>query len=204
MSSKNKKVIVTFLFVVAFSVGCMHDDKTNYNNEIMPTSTIDFKDTTSLLTHETTLLNEDGDIEYKSYTWQELDKLITERINLLDPLAREYIYWMHELNKEYTPKNLIMAVKYKNIGGAHFFNKEEIAGNGHTDWNKITPNAIQYMRGKTFIPIVSEMTGDYILLTAILQPIRDECSDYYGLMNEIRDTDDEIEFLKRLSDLGYY
>lgn len=142
--------------------------------------------------------------EYKTYTWYEIDELIYDMDDLTDPLVEEYIYWMHELDKEYSPKNLIMAYKYRNIAGAFFFNKEAHKGDGHTDWSKVTPNAQKYMRENNYVPIIYEMTSDFIQLTAIVQPIGDEYKEFYSLINETRNSEKEVEFLKGLEELGYY
>ncbi|MGI6085434.1 MAG: hypothetical protein ACOYIF_08310 [Acetivibrionales bacterium] len=143
--------------------------------------------------------------ELRTYTLEEIDKMIEDRNDITDPLVEQYIYWMHELDREYTPKNLIMAVKYRNIGGMYFFRKEAMAGKGYTDWEKETPNAVQYMKRQPYIPIVSEITADFILITAIVQPVGDdEYKEFYDLMNETRNLQNEVEFLKGLNELGYY
>lgn len=142
--------------------------------------------------------------DLKSYTWEEINKMTEDRYDITDPLVDQYLYWMHELDKEYSLKNLLMAANYRNIADTFHFIKEGMAGKGYTDWKKETPNAVQYMKSQSYIPIVCGITGDFITITAIVQPIGDEYKEFYNLMNETRNQQNEVEFLKGLNELGYY
>ncbi|MGI6084925.1 MAG: hypothetical protein ACOYIF_05705 [Acetivibrionales bacterium] len=229
MSNYVKKIMI-FMLLVVFLCGCNGRSQNIDNKKMNPAATettekpdSDINTSTSQPSLSSTpepvvsktpyvlaTPTEDSELnsdtkDLRTYTLEEIDKMIEDRNDITDPLVEQYIYWMHELDREYTPKNLIMAAKYRNIGGVYFFRKEAVAENGYTDWEKETPNAVQYMKRQPYIPIVSEITADFILITAIVQPIGDdEYKEFYDLMNETRNLQNEVEFLKGLNELGYY
>lgn len=225
---KKYKITIPILLIIVIANGCSNAKNTKRNNDytspimgepavITNNATNESSAITVTLSPEqtrqeaqVTTVPGNGEMqnnetkEYKTYTWEEIDDMIENRDDITDPLVESYIYWMHELDKEFSPLNLIMAAKYGSIGGAAFFRKEDRAGNGYTDWNKITPNASKYFNEYPYIPIVHAMTFDYVQVTALVQPIGDEYQEFYSVMNETRNSEDEVEFLKGLYDLGYY
>jgi hypothetical protein len=171
-------------------------------NTVQPTETTE--PTTTAEPTET--IQPAGTEQYKTYTKDEINDVMNAKQNdIADPLINDYFYWMHQLDGEAIPKNFIMAFIYNQLAGYFLYDRETKENEIYTDWEVETPNAYNYMQNVYHItPIPACMTRDCVKMVSVVQPIGDEYKDFYEVMNEIRGSNDEVEFLQGLNDLGYY